>query len=49
LPATKEEKGLKTKFVCPIIHSRKFRAEHPYCPWMHPQVVKGTVVLPTNR
>lgn len=42
LPVTKEGKRTWTKFVCPIIHSRKFREEHPYCPWMHPQFVKGT-------
>jgi len=38
----KEGKRTRIKFVCPIIHSKKFRAEHPYCPWMHPQFVKGT-------
>lgn len=38
----KEEKRTRIKFVCPIIHSRKFREEHPYCPWMHPQFVNGT-------
>jgi len=45
----KEGKRTRTKFVCPIIHSRKFREEHPYCPWMHPQFVKAPVVLPTYR
>ncbi len=38
----REGKRTRTKFVCPIIHSRQFREEHPYCPWMHPQFVKGT-------
>jgi hypothetical protein len=38
----KEGKRTRIKFVCPIIHSKKFRTEHPYCPWMHPQFVKGT-------
>ena len=38
----KEGKRTRIKFVCPIIHSRKFREEHPYCPWIHPQFVKGT-------
>lgn len=30
------------KFVCPILHSKKFRKEHPFCSWMHPQFAKGT-------
>lgn len=38
----REGKRTRIKFVCPIIHSRKFREEHPYCPWMHPQFTKGT-------
>jgi hypothetical protein len=37
-----EMKRTRIKFVCLIILSRKFREEHPYCPWMHPQFVKGT-------
>ena len=37
-----EGERTKVKFVCPIIHSKKFRDEHPFCPWMHPQFVKGT-------
>jgi hypothetical protein len=32
----------RLKFVCPIIHSKKFRAIHPFCPWMHPKFIKGT-------
>ncbi|MBA7513196.1 hypothetical protein ES705_05206 [subsurface metagenome] len=38
----KEGGRTRLKFVCPIIHSKKFRKEHPFCPWMHPQFVKGT-------
>ena len=38
----KEENRTRLKFVCPIIHSKKFRKEHPFCPWMHPQFTKGT-------
>jgi len=30
------------KFVCPIRGSKKFAKEHPYCPWFHPQFVKGS-------
>lgn len=32
----------RLKFVCPIIHSKKFRTIHPFCPWMHPKFIKGT-------
>jgi len=38
----KEGNRTRVKFVCPIIHSKKFKKEHPFCPWMHPQFVKGT-------
>ena len=38
----KEENRTRLKFVCPIIHSKKFRKDHPFCPWMHPQFTKGT-------
>lgn len=38
----KEGNRTRVKFVCPVIHSKKFRKEHPFCPWMHPQFVKGT-------
>jgi len=38
----KEGNRTKFKFVCPIIHSKKFRKDHPFCPWMHPQFTKGT-------
>jgi len=38
----KDGNRTRVKFVCPIIHSKKFRKEHPFCPWMHPQFVKGT-------
>ena len=37
----KEENRTRFKFVCPITHSKKFRKEYPYCPWFHPQFVKG--------
>jgi len=38
----KEGGRTRIKFVCPIIHSKKFRKSYPLCPWMHPQFVKGT-------
>ena len=38
----REGERTRIKFVCPIIHSKKFREEHPYCPWMHPQFAQGT-------
>lgn len=38
----KEGNRTRVKFVCPIIHSKKFKKEHHFCPWMHPQFVKGT-------
>ena len=38
----KEKGRTRLKFVCPIIHSKKFRKSHPFCPWMHPQFVKST-------
>jgi hypothetical protein len=38
----KEGNRTRIKFVCPIIHSKKFKKENPFCPWMHPQFVKGT-------
>lgn len=37
----KEGNRTRLKFVCPITHSNKFRKEHPYCPWFHPQFIKG--------
>lgn len=37
----KEGKRTRFKFVCPITHSAKFRKEHPFCPWFHPQFLKG--------
>jgi len=39
----KEGNRTKIKFVCPVIHSKKFRKEHPFCPWMYLQFAKGTV------
>ncbi|MBE3138792.1 MAG: hypothetical protein IMZ63_03130 [Actinobacteria bacterium] len=38
----KEENRTRLKLVCPIIHSKKFRKDHSFCPWMHPQFTKGT-------
>ena len=38
----KEGNRIRVKFVCLIIHSKKFRKERSFCPWMHPQFVKGT-------
>lgn len=37
----KEKDRTRLKFVCPITHSKKFRKEHPFCPWFHPQFLKG--------
>jgi hypothetical protein len=37
----KEGNRTRLKFVCPIIHSKRFRREHPLCPWLHPQFLKG--------
>jgi len=37
----KEEESVH-KFVCPPVSSKKFAAKHPYCPWFHPQFVKGS-------
>ncbi len=37
----KEGKRTRLKFVCPIIHSKKFQEKHPFCPWLHPQFLKG--------
>jgi hypothetical protein len=37
----KEGNRTRLKFVCPITHSKKFRREHPFCPWFHPQFLKG--------
>ena len=38
----KYQEGERTriKFVYPIIHSKKFRKEKPFFPWVHPQFVK---------
>lgn len=38
----KDRGRARLKFVCPIIHSKKFRAIHPFCPWMHPKFIKGS-------
>ena len=33
---------LRHKLICPIRDSKKFAAQHPYCPWFHPSFVEGT-------
>ena len=38
----KQEKRKRHKFYCPIRASKRFAAEHSYCPWFHPQFVKGS-------
>jgi len=38
----RKEKRKRHKFVCPIRGSKKFAKSHPYCPWFHPQFVKGS-------
>jgi len=30
------------KFICPIRASQRFAEHHPYCPWFHPQFLKGS-------
>lgn len=30
---TREKNRIRAKFVCPIHHSKKFRRQHPACPW----------------
>jgi len=32
----KEGNRTRVKFVCSIIHSKKCKKEHPFCPWIHP-------------
>jgi hypothetical protein len=32
---------IRRKFVCPIIHSKKFAQQVPACPWNHPSFQKG--------
>lgn len=32
---------IRLKFVCPIIHSKKFAKETPFCPWQHPKFLEG--------
>lgn len=38
----RKEKRKRHKFVCPIRGSKKFATSHPYCPWFHPQFVRGS-------
>jgi hypothetical protein len=38
----KKENRRRHKFVCPIRGSKRFAQQHPYCPWFHPQFVKGS-------
>jgi len=37
----KDGNRIRKKFVCPITHSKKFRKEHPFCPWFHSSFDKG--------
>jgi len=37
----KDRGKTRLKFVCPIIHSKKFREKYPLCPWMHPKFLSG--------
>jgi len=32
---------IRKKFVCPILHSKKFAQKVPPCPWNHPSFQKG--------
>ena len=38
----KNQNRKRHKFICPIRGSKKFAAKHTYCPWFHPQFVKGS-------
>jgi len=38
----KKQNRKRHKFICPIRGSKKFAAKHTYCPWFHPQFVKGS-------
>jgi len=38
----RKENRRRHKFICPIRDSKKFAAQHPYCPWFHPQFIKGS-------
>lgn len=38
----KKQNRKRHKFFCPIRGSKKFALKHPYCPWSHPQFVKGS-------
>jgi hypothetical protein len=38
----RKENRRRHKFICPIRGSTKFAAQHPYCPWFHPQFIKGS-------
>jgi len=38
----RKENRRRHKFICPIRGSKKFAAQHPYCPWFHPQFIKGS-------
>ena len=38
----RKENRRRHKFICPIRGSKKFAVQHPYCPWFHPQFIKGS-------
>lgn len=38
----RKEKRERHKFFCPIRALKRFAASHSYCPWFHPQFVKGS-------
>ena len=45
----KDRGKTRLKFVCPITHSKKFRKQHPFCPWFHPRFVKGNGCVAYRR
>jgi hypothetical protein len=38
----KSQHRQRHKFICPIRASKRFAVGHPYCPWFHPQFLKGS-------
>ena len=38
----KQQHRKRHKFICPIRATKHFAAPHPYCPWFHPQFLKGS-------
>ena len=45
----KDRGKIRLKYVCPVTHSKKFRQQHPYCPWFHPRFVNGNGCVAYRR